>query len=78
MKQVIVVNEALRLPCGKKAAQVTHAAVSYFLTANPDSQRIWLSLGMPKVVLRCESPEQLAKLEAEQRLGHGSSYQSKG
>jgi peptidyl-tRNA hydrolase len=62
-----VVNEALRLPRGKLAAQVAHAAVSSFLAADPRSQAAWLALGMPKVVVACESPEQLESLEAMAR-----------
>ena len=65
MKQVIVVNEALRLPRGKLAAQVAHAAVSSFLAADSASQRAWLAVGMPKVVLRCNSPDELTELEGK-------------
>jgi peptidyl-tRNA hydrolase len=64
MKQVIVVNEALRLPRGKLAAQVAHAAVAALLEAKPDAQREWLVAGMPKVVLRVDSEAELAELEA--------------
>jgi peptidyl-tRNA hydrolase len=63
LKQVVVVNEALRLPRGKLAAQVAHAAVSSFLAADAYLQRVWLSQGMPKVVLRCDSPDELEELE---------------
>ena len=65
MKQVIVVNEALKLPPGKLAAQVAHAAVAAFLEAPSDAQRRWLEDGMPKVVLRCESEEALLALQAQ-------------
>ena len=64
MKQVIVVNEALRLPRGKLAAQVAHAAVAALLHAPPEAQRAWLQVGMPKVVVRCDSEEELLALEA--------------
>lgn len=64
MKQVIVVNEALKLPAGKLAAQVAHAAVAAFLEAPSDTQRRWLADGMPKVVLRCESEAALLELQA--------------
>ena len=67
VKQVIVVNEALRLPPGKLAAQVAHAALASFLVASTDSQRSWLALGMPKVVLGCPSQEALTELEAMAR-----------
>ena len=62
MKQVIVVNEALRLPRGKLAAQVAHAAVEAFLNAAPDAQRGWLQAGMPKVVLHGTSEDELSEL----------------
>jgi peptidyl-tRNA hydrolase, PTH2 family len=65
MKQVIVVNDALRLPPGKLAAQVAHAAVAAFLEATSDAQRRWLTEGMPKVVVRCDSEAALLALQAE-------------
>ncbi len=64
MKQVIVVDESLQLPTGKLAAQVAHAAVGAMLEATPVAQREWLGEGMPKVVLRCDSPAALLNLEA--------------
>jgi peptidyl-tRNA hydrolase len=62
MKQVIVVNEALKMPRGKLAAQVAHAAVDAFLDAKRESQQQWLAEGMPKVVLQCDSETQLNEL----------------
>src|ERR1700733_14627199 len=62
MKQVIVVNEALGLPCGKLAAQVAHAAIGSFLATNGKDQIEWLSSGMAKVVLACESEAALQAL----------------
>lgn len=63
MKQVIVVNEALRLPRGKLAAQVAHASVSALLGSSHDDLRRWLEEGMPKVVLRADDEAQLTELE---------------
>lgn len=65
MKQVIVVNESLKLPRGKLAAQVAHAAVHALLYASPEAQRAWLQEGMPKVVLRGDSDEELLELEKQ-------------
>jgi peptidyl-tRNA hydrolase, PTH2 family len=59
MKQVIVVNEALRLPCGKLAAQVAHAAVAVLLAADPDHVEAWLAAGMPKIVLQVNNEAEL-------------------
>jgi peptidyl-tRNA hydrolase len=66
MKQVIIVNEALRLPRGKLAAQVAHASVSALLAVRAhDDLRQWLEEGMPKVVLRVDDETQLLELERQ-------------
>ena len=62
MKQIIVVNNSLHLPKGKLAAQVAHAAVAAFLNAKRTEQVGWLEEGMPKVVLRVETLEELLHL----------------
>ena len=63
MKQVIVVNEELKLPPGKLAAQVAHAAVGAFLEASASARTAWLKDGMPKVVLAGNSTAHLVELE---------------
>lgn len=70
MKQVIVVNAALKLPKGKLAAQVAHGAVGAFLEASATAQAAWLAEGMPKIVLAVDGEEDLLRLEAQavQRL----------
>jgi peptidyl-tRNA hydrolase, PTH2 family len=50
-KQVIVVNETLKLPRGKLAAQVAHASVGSLLLSDRNHLQAWLAEGMPKVVL---------------------------
>jgi PTH2 family peptidyl-tRNA hydrolase len=65
MKQVMVVDGALDLPRGKMAAQVAHAALGAFLKAPRDSQVAWLQVGMPKVVLQCDSAEELRAILAQ-------------
>ena len=67
MKQAIVVNESLKLPRGKLAAQVAHAAVAAFLEATQETQQEWLVCGMPKIVLEGHSAEELQKLEEAAR-----------
>jgi peptidyl-tRNA hydrolase, PTH2 family len=59
MKQVIVINDSLKLPRGKLAAQVAHASVASFLSANSTSQQEWLDIGMPKVVLSACSADEV-------------------
>ncbi len=63
MKQVIVVNNELKLPKGKLAAQAAHAAVGAYLVANEQDQQAWLDKGMPKVVLKVETAAELLNLE---------------
>jgi peptidyl-tRNA hydrolase, PTH2 family len=65
MKQVIVVNEMLKLPRGKLAAQAAHASVEALLHTAPDAQRAWLQEGMPKVVLHGETDAELLALEKQ-------------
>ena len=67
LKQVIVVNEALKLPRGKLAAQVAHASVAALLEATADARRRWVAEGMPKVVLRCESEQELLRSKSAAR-----------
>ena len=62
MKQVIVVNGALRLPIGKLAAQVAHAAVAALLSADTPTLEAWLEAGMPKIVLRANDATQVQAL----------------
>ena len=64
MKQVIVVNESLKLPKGKLAAQVAHAAVASFQEATRKAKKKWLDIGMPKVVLKCDDEDYLKQLLA--------------
>ena len=62
MKQVIIVNEALKLPRGKLAAQVAHASVASLLAATAEQQKQWFGSGMPKVVLAGDSEQVLTEL----------------
>ncbi len=67
MKQVIVANEALKLPRGKLAAQVAHAAVAAFLVAGDEARQAWLADGMAKIVLKGRDGDHLRQLEAAAR-----------
>jgi peptidyl-tRNA hydrolase, PTH2 family len=62
MKQVIVVNQSLKLPKGKLAAQVAHASVGAFVSADDDARVNWLEEGMPKVVLQAADEVELQRL----------------
>jgi peptidyl-tRNA hydrolase len=62
MKQAIVVNDSLKLPKGKLAAQVAHASVGAFLQSSIEDRQAWLEEGMPKVVLKAPGDEDLQRL----------------
>jgi peptidyl-tRNA hydrolase len=62
MKQVIVVNEALKLPRGKLAAQVAHASVGAFLEASEEAKQAWVNSGMAKIVLKVDQEIDLIRL----------------
>ena len=59
MKQVIVIRKDLKLGAGKAAAQAAHASLSAYKKASKDVQVAWESFGQPKIVLKCDSEEQL-------------------
>ena len=59
MKQVIIINGSLKLPRGKLAAQVAHAAVASFLAAGSSYQKTWLDGGMPKVVVSANDQQEV-------------------
>ena len=67
MKQVIVVNNSLKLPRGKLAAQVAHGAVAAFLQAASKARQIWIDEGMPKIVVKADDDDALKRLLASAR-----------
>ena len=68
MKQVIVVNQSLKLPKGKLAAQVAHAAIAAFLEASDEARVDWLKQGMPKVVVQVQDEAELRRLLNQAQL----------
>jgi peptidyl-tRNA hydrolase len=62
MKQVLVVNEALKLPRGKLAVQIAHASVGAFIEAEASARQAWLKQGMPKIVLKVDQEAELISL----------------
>jgi peptidyl-tRNA hydrolase, PTH2 family len=68
MKQVIVVRQDLRLPAGKLAAQVAHAAVSCYDKTSAATKKKWLAEGMKKVVLKVKDEKELLKYADSARM----------
>ena len=59
MKQVILVRMDLKLPKGKLASQVAHAAVACYANSNSSLKKEWISEGMKKIVLKVKDLEEL-------------------
>ncbi len=59
MKQVIVVQNGLKLPKGKLAAQCAHAAVESAHTAHKDIYQTWRREGQKKIVLKVDTEKEL-------------------
>jgi len=68
MKQVILVRTDLKLPKGKMATQVAHAAVDASLKSPKHKVGEWMVSGAKKVVLKVNDKEELFeyKKQAEQ------------
>lgn len=63
MKQVILVRQDLKLPKGKLAAQVAHAAVEAEIKSPRNKVEDWLNEGMKKIVLKIKDLDELKHFE---------------
>jgi len=63
MKQVIAVREDLKLPKGKLATQVAHAAVEAVMNSPGAKIDEWLSEGGKKVVVKVKDLKELQALQ---------------
>ena len=70
LKQVIIVRDDLKLPKGKMAAQVAHAAVQAVMNSDKDKVKEWADEGMAKIVLKAaDEKEMLALLQKAKQAG---------
>ena len=60
-KQVILVRQDLKLPKGKLAAQVAHAAVEAVMRSPQENIESWRLQGQKKVVLKVRDEKELLK-----------------
>lgn len=65
MKQVIVIRKDLNMRKGKMIAQGCHASLGAYLQSNVLDITDWNEMGARKIVLGCNSEEELLKLENE-------------
>lgn len=86
VKQVIVVRKDLGMRKGKIAAQVAHASMK-FLFENNDAEKfgelkvklspaetLWMTSGHAKIVVSCDSEEELRELMLKAELANVDAY----
>ncbi len=61
LKQVILVRKDLKLPKGKMAAQVAHAALDAALKAEKSIMQDWMHSGAGKIVLSVDNEKELIR-----------------
>lgn len=70
LKQVIIVRSDLKLPKGKMAAQVAHAAVQAVMNSDKSIVKEWADEGMAKIVLKvADEKEMLSLLQKAKQAG---------
>jgi PTH2 family peptidyl-tRNA hydrolase len=67
MKQAIVARTDLGMGTGKLAAQVAHASLQAYESADPSARSEWKSGGQKKVVLKGAGESELQRLADEAR-----------
>jgi PTH2 family peptidyl-tRNA hydrolase len=67
-KQCLVIRTDVKMSCGKKCAQVAHAAVMAYEHAGKEAKKAWLSEGQKKVVLKVSGERPLYELKAAAEL----------
>jgi len=75
MKQVIVVRRDLNMRKGKLAAQVAHSSVGIVLDNLQNGYvQDWLATGMTKIVVSCDSEDELLQLQEQAKQAGIISY----
>jgi PTH2 family peptidyl-tRNA hydrolase len=62
-KQCLIVRNDIKMSCGKKCAQIAHAAVGAYEKADKIAKKNWFDEGQKKVVLKANSERQLFELK---------------
>lgn len=69
MKQVIILRRDLNMRKGKMCSQAAHASVGVFVENQEDDKtKFWLETGMAKIVVGCESEQELMELREKARV----------
>lgn len=74
MKQAIIVRKDLKLSKGKLAAQVAHASLKSYLVTDEEKRDWWDANDYTKIILKCETEEDLHKLQEQAEKNNISSF----
>ncbi|MDO8841825.1 peptidyl-tRNA hydrolase Pth2 [Methanocalculus sp.] len=62
-KQCLIIRDDVKMSCGKKCAQIAHAAIGAYEKASAASKRSWLDEGQKKVTLKVSGERALFELK---------------
>jgi PTH2 family peptidyl-tRNA hydrolase len=79
-KQCLIIRNDVKMSCGKRCAQAAHAAIGAYNNADKNLQKLWISEGQKKVVLKANDERTLHELRviAEQNGISSSLIQDAG
>ena len=73
-KQCLILRNDVKMSCGKRCAQAAHASIGAYNNADKALQKVWLSEGQKKVVLKANDERTLYELKViAERAGVSSS-----
>jgi PTH2 family peptidyl-tRNA hydrolase len=61
-KQCLIIRNDVKMSCGKRCAQAAHASIGAYNNADKTLQKMWLSDGQKKVVLKADDERTLHEL----------------
>ena len=79
-KQCLIIRNDVKMSCGKRCAQAAHASIGAYNNADKSLQKVWISEGQKKVVLKANDERTLHELKviAEQNGISSSLIQDAG
>jgi PTH2 family peptidyl-tRNA hydrolase len=79
-KQCLIIRNDVKMSCGKRCAQAAHASIGAYNNADKSLQKVWISEGQKKVVLKANNERTLHELKviAEQNGISSSLIQDAG
>jgi len=67
-KQCLIIRSDVKMSCGKKWAQLAHAAVGAYETSEKITQKKWFHEGMKKVILKAPTLRDLYEIKTHAEM----------